>query len=406
MTTIKRSREVSPTTRKHAAKLRRELTPAESRLWLELRAHKLSGFKFRRQHPIGGYIVDFCCAEFGLAIEVVGDVHAGKEEQDEQRTKALNALGYRVIRFTNEDVMMRLPTVLEEIYRACERDTPPPPPTPPRWGGEIRSGTPSPSPVGRGVANTPKADQRWNPNLYDNKHGFVAKYGEALLDLLALKPGERILDLGCGTGDLTHKIAECGATVIGLDSSIDMIAAARAKYPAIEFAVGDATHFVFDAPFDAVFSNATLHWVKPPEDAVRCIANALKPGGRFVAEFGGAGNVTHIAAALHNAHMTLVGTPLQHNWYFPSIGEYAPILEAHGLDVQAAWLFDRPTPLEGEDGMLNWFAMFGGNILRGVPTDVINRVTALAERTLRETNYKDGKWFADYRRIRVIAIKS
>lgn len=248
--------------------------------------------------------------------------------------------------------------------------------------------------------------QTWNTALYDGKHGFVARYGEALLELLAPRPGERILDLGCGTGDLAQKIAECGATVIGLDSSSDMIAAARAKYPAIEFMLGDATNFYFDDAFDAVFSNATLHWVKPPEDAVRCISNALKPSGRFVAEFGGAGNVSAIAAALHDAHVTMAGAPLQHNWYFPSIGEYAPILEALGLDVQAAWLFDRPTPLEGEDGMLNWLTMFGGGMLRGAPADVIDRVTARAERTLRDTNYRDGQWFADYRRIRVVATKT
>jgi trans-aconitate methyltransferase len=185
-----------------------------------------------------------------------------------------------------------------------------------------------------------------------------------------------------------------------------MIAAARAKYPAVEFTLGDATNFDFDQPFNAVFSNATLHWVKPPEDAVRCIAQALKPGGRFVAEFGGKDNVAHIAAALRDAYMMLTSTPLQHNWYFPSIGEYAPILEAHGLEVQAAWLFDRPTPLDDEDGMRNWLTMFGNHILRGLSADVIDRVTALAERTLRTTNYTDGHWFADYRRIRVVAIKS
>jgi very-short-patch-repair endonuclease/trans-aconitate methyltransferase len=371
------------------------MTPSEAALWEQLRAHKLGGLKFRRQHPIAGYIVDFCCTDCGLVIEVDGDVHAGRENPDEQRALALNARGYRIIRFTNQDVQTRMMSVLETILRVCEQT---PPPTPP-LRGEVQ----------KRVSTVPDSAQNtapnWQPALYDTKHAFVAKYGEALLDLLAPKPGERILDLGCGTGDLTQKIADCGATVIGLDSSLDMIAAARAKYPVIEFVPGDATSFAFDAPFDAVFSNATLHWVKPPEDAARCISRALRPGGRFVAEFGGAGNVAHISAALHDAHMTLTGAPLQHNWYFPSIGAYAPILEAHGLEVQAAWLFDRPTPLEGEDGMRNWLTMFGGPILRGAPTDVIDRVTAVAERTLRDTSYRDGQWFADYRRIRVVAIK-
>jgi trans-aconitate methyltransferase len=245
----------------------------------------------------------------------------------------------------------------------------------------------------------------WNTTLYDGKHSFVAKYGEALLDLLAPKPGERILDLGCGTGDLTQKIADCGATVTGMDNSLDMITTARAKYPSIEFTLGDATNFAFNEPFEAVFSNATLHWVKPPQDAARCIAKALKPGGRLVTEFGGKGNVTHIAAAVRSAICDVTGDDRPHEWFFPSVGEYAPMVEAHGLEVQAAWLFDRPTPLDGEDGMLNWLRMFGGGMLRGQATDVIDRVTAIAERTLRTTNYRDGQWFADYRRIRLTAIK-
>lgn len=246
----------------------------------------------------------------------------------------------------------------------------------------------------------------WDAKLYDGRHSFVAKYGEELLELLAPKPGERILDLGCGTGDLTHKIADCGATVVGLDSSLDMIEAAHAKYPTLEFVLCDATNFAFDEAFDAVFSNATLHWVKPPQHAVKCIARALKPRGRFVAEFGGAGNVANIADAIRDSRYAVTGEDHPHDWYFPSIGEYAPILEARGLEVQAAWLFDRPTPLEGADGMRNWLNMFGGGMLRGLATDVIDRVTAIAERTLMQTNYRDGQWFADYRRIRVVAVKS
>jgi trans-aconitate methyltransferase len=253
----------------------------------------------------------------------------------------------------------------------------------------------------------------WNTTLYDGKHNFVAKYGEAVLDLLAPQPGERILDLGSGTGDLSHKIAQSGATVVGLDSSPDMIASARAKYPAIEFVLGDARTFAFDAPFDAVFSNAVLHWVRPPEDAVRCISAALRPGGRFVAEFGGKDNIARIAAAARGALRQVTGADLPNALYFPSIGEYAALLEAHGLEVQAAWLFDRPTPLDGEDGMRNWLAMFGGGVfgggvfggamLRGVAADDIERATAIAERTLRHTNYHDGQWIADYRRIRIVA---
>ncbi len=368
--------------RSHARAMRRQPTPSENTLWLELRAHKLAGFKFRRQHPIDKYIVDFCSPHCRLIIEIDGDAHAGNEESDAIRTNRLVELGYHVIRFTNDDVMRRLGLVLSQIYEACQQATLSQPP--PQRGRRV---------------------QKWNPALYDTKHAFVAKYGEALVDLLAPKQGEHILDLGCGTGHLTKQIADCGALVVGMDNSPDMVAAAQHAYPSIAFVQADATDFHFEQQFDAVFSNATLHWVKPPQSAVQCIANALKSGGRFVVEFGGHGNVANIARAVQVALCDMTGEDKSHNWFFPSIGEYTSMLEAHDFEVQAAWLFDRPTPLEGEDGMLNWIRMFGGGMLRGVPTDITTRVTALAERTLELTNYKDDQWFADYRRIRVMAVK-
>ena len=259
--------------------------------------------------------------------------------------------------------------------------------------------------MGRGVSVAPTPSFNWNASLYDGKHSFVTKYGEDVLALLAPKAGERILDLGSGTGHLTRQIADAGAHVIGLDSSPEMIAASQREYPALEFVQADAIAFSFVEKFDAVFSNATLHWVKPPEAAVKCIADALKPAGRFVAEFGGKGNIARIRAAVRAAYREITGEDKPDEYYFPSIGEYASLLEQHGLEAQAAWLFDRPTPLEGEDGMVNWIKMFSAGMLRGATTDVINRATAIAERTLRVTNYQDGNWLADYRRIRIVAIK-
>lgn len=129
-------------------------------------------------------------------------------------------------------------------------------------------------------------DHRWDPALYDNKHGFVWKSGADLVARLSPQQGERIVDLGCGTGHLTAQMAASGAEVVGLDADPEMIAQARANYPDLRFEIADARDFHLPAPFDAVFSNAALHWVTEPERPIACIARALKPGGRFIAEFG------------------------------------------------------------------------------------------------------------------------
>lgn len=134
----------------------------------------------------------------------------------------------------------------------------------------------------------------WNANLYDKKHSFVSQFGEDIVQLLAPNEGENILDLGCGTGDLTKKINDFGASVKGIDKSQNMVNQARSKYPDIHFNVEDATKLEYTNEFDAVFLNATLHWVKPPKSALSCIYNSLKSQGRFVAEFGGKGNVQQI----------------------------------------------------------------------------------------------------------------
>ena len=247
--------------------------------------------------------------------------------------------------------------------------------------------------------------QSWNTALYDQNHAFVFQLAGGVLELLNPQPGERILDLGSGTGHLAQQLADAGASVIGLDSSPDMVAAAAAAHPNIEFVLGDAAHFAFDAPFDAVFSNATLHWVSQAESAAACIAKALKPGGRFVAEFGGQGNVGRIAAATRRAIQQVTGRDVPHVWYFPSIGAYATVLERQGFEVRSAWLFDRPTPLEGEAGMRNWITMFGGGLFNGVREQDKPAIAELAEHELRATNYADGQWSADYRRIRIEAVK-
>lgn len=248
--------------------------------------------------------------------------------------------------------------------------------------------------------------KRWDAESYDRKHAFVFEYGEGVLSLLAPQPGERILDVGCGTGHLTSRIAASGARVIGIDSSAEMIEAARAGYPGIEFLLADAADFSFAEPFDAVFSNAALHWVERAEDAVVCMSRALKDGGRFVVEFGGHGNIARIATALERAIREVLGREVSARNYFPRIGEYASLLERHNLEVRTAQLFDRPTRLEGgEEGMRNWIAMFRGHLLEGASEADREEILRRVEQELRPALFGDGEWQADYRRLRITAIK-
>jgi trans-aconitate 2-methyltransferase len=241
----------------------------------------------------------------------------------------------------------------------------------------------------------------WNAAAYEQRHAYVYQYGEALLDLLAPQPGERILDLGCGAGQLTAAIAKSGAIVVGMDSSPEMIRQARHNFPEIQFELGDAADFELSHPVDALFSNAALHWVKDRADAARCVARALKPGGRLVAECGGHGNVASVVAAVRQ----VLGPDVEFPWTFPSVGEYATLLEAHGLEVREARLFDRLTRVEGEDGMESWLAMFGASVVADLPAvqqaETWHRVAAL----LRPEAYQDGGWWVDYRRLRVVAVR-
>jgi SAM-dependent methyltransferase len=239
----------------------------------------------------------------------------------------------------------------------------------------------------------------WDPSLYQDSHSFVWQYGRDLIDLLAPVDGERILDVGCGTGQLTAEIASSGADVVGVDRSPAMIEQARANFPAIRFEVQDARALPYEAEFDAVFSNAALHWVKDAEAAAASIARALKPGGRFVVELGGKGNVQAILDAVWDA----TNPPHVHPWYFPSVGEYASLLEACGLEVGYAVLFDRPTKLEGIKGLRTWLDMFGADLTEAVRADQREKFLAAVERHAAPRLLRDGVWHADYRRLRVRA---
>lgn len=247
----------------------------------------------------------------------------------------------------------------------------------------------------------------WNSSLYDTKHNFVSKYGEDVVRLLAPKNGEHILDVGCGTGDLAEMIRQEGALVVGIDNSAEMIATAKNKYPNIEFDVKSADNFKLTAQFDAVFSNATLHWVLEKEKAIDCIYDSLKNKGRFVAEFGGKANVESIVVSLKKALQTFgfhknADTVV---WYFPSLSEYTTLLEKRGFRVLYAAHFDRETELKDDNGIRNWLEMFGQLFLKGLQKTDIDAVLDTVEQDLRKTNYQNGKWYADYKRLRILAIK-
>lgn len=249
--------------------------------------------------------------------------------------------------------------------------------------------------------------QFWNTQLYDNTHDFVAKFGEGIFSWLQPKEGEHILDLGCGTGDLTKMIQDAGANVIGVDSSAEMIAAAKTKFSSVNFQQADARTLPFENAFEAIFSNAVLHWVPEKEKVIERMYKSLKKGGRIVVEFGGKDNIQQMWTALKN-NLEKHGNTKNANiafWYFPSIGTYTTLLEKQGFRVIQAEHFDRPTLLKGNNGMIDWFLMFTDNFFLDVPPTIKAQILEETQAYLKATHFKDGDWYADYKRIRIVAVK-
>jgi trans-aconitate 2-methyltransferase len=246
----------------------------------------------------------------------------------------------------------------------------------------------------------------WNPELYEARHAFVFQLGEELIGILNPQPGEHILDLGCGTGQLTRKIADSGAHVLGLDASPEMIGQARQNYPELRFLLQDAATMDFKGEFDAVFSNAALHWMLDASGVAKAIARALREGGRFIAELGGRRNIHQIEYAVEAVAARYLGSAMpEKRTFYPSVGEYATILEAYGLEVRSALLFDRPTPLEGPDGMPNWIRQFKWYYFENLPSAQREQALEDVVDELRPVLFRDGTWYADYRRLRISAVK-
>jgi trans-aconitate methyltransferase len=251
---------------------------------------------------------------------------------------------------------------------------------------------------------TSPTEQAWNPTHYDRAGAFVPRLASDLVELMAPRPAERVLDLGSGTGDLTQAIAEQGARVLGLDASPEMVDAARRKYPALEFVVGDGQELSFENEFDAVFSNATLHWMPRADRVAGGVARALVRGGRFVAEFGGARCVATVRAAAQ-AELSVLGLPLTlPPWFFPSAAEYARVLDEAGLFVRTLLWFERPTRVDGEAGLQNWLELFCSPMLRALG-ERREAFVARVEQRCRPALFRDGAWWLDYTRLRVVATK-
>jgi SAM-dependent methyltransferase len=245
--------------------------------------------------------------------------------------------------------------------------------------------------------------QRWNACGYAENARFVADLGMPVVDLLAPRPGERILDLGCGDGALTEKLAAAGCDVVGADASAELVEAVRARGLDVRLINGET--LTFDTEFDAVFSNAALHWMRRPDAVIDGVYRALKPGGRFVGEFGGAGNVARIASALEVAlERRGYDGKAANPWYFPSAEDYAAKLAEHGFRVRSAELIDRLTPLP--TGMAGWLATFAGSFTAHIP---VSEHGALLNEVLEEISphllKPDGTWYADYVRLRFSADK-
>jgi SAM-dependent methyltransferase len=249
------------------------------------------------------------------------------------------------------------------------------------------------------------AAQHWSPERYQREAGFVADLGRPLLDLLAAQPGERVLDLGCGDGRLTLEAAANGARMTGVDLSPELVAAARAR--GLDAQVADATALPYpNACFDRVLSNAALHWMTAPEPVLGEVARVLKPGGRFVGELGGAGNVAAIVGAITNALAQRgIEVTRAYPWYFPAPAQYRAQLEAAGFTVDRLERFARPTDLP--DDISGWLATFAESFLSQVPADARDALVADIRTALEPTLRRgDGRWVADYVRLRFAVQKA
>ena len=245
--------------------------------------------------------------------------------------------------------------------------------------------------------------QTWDPERYARNARFVADLGAPVLDLLAARAGERILDLGCGDGVLTAKLAALGCAVVGVDGSAAQMEAARRL--GLDARVMDGEKLSFDAEFDAVFSNAALHWMRNADAVIAGVWHALRPGGRFVAELGGHGCVAKIKNVLVQAlnRRGLDGEAAV-PWYFPTVEEYSAKLKNAGFSINYIALIPRPTVLAADIKV--WLETFGESFTATLPPSERPAYLEEVQETLRPLLCDvEGKWIADYVRLRFAALK-
>ncbi|MDX1920688.1 MAG: methyltransferase domain-containing protein [Candidatus Caenarcaniphilales bacterium] len=248
----------------------------------------------------------------------------------------------------------------------------------------------------------------WDAHVYDTSLKFVSDYGKELIDLLKPQKGESILDLGCGTGDLTAEIASKGAKVIGLDQSATMLEKAKVKYSHLQFVNADAANFNLPEKVDAVFSNAALHWITDQYSVLKSVFASLKTNGRLVAELGAKGNVEKIVDSIQTVIKQggYEQVQLSEIFYFPSPAEYATLLEKIGFRVEFMQLFERPTMImDVPQGFIDWIKVFGILLFQNVPLNERPKLIQKAAELMAQKLEKDERYFADYIRLRVVARK-
>lgn len=247
--------------------------------------------------------------------------------------------------------------------------------------------------------------KNWDSNNYTDNFQFVHKYGNDLINLLTVPKDSFVVDLGCGNGAITEILHKKGFRVLGIDASESMLEKAKNLHPELDFELADACKFKIEKKADAIFSNAVFHWIDNHNRLVENISANLKTGGELVFEFGGKGNAEIVHNALGKA-FEFQGLKYENNCNFSSVGEFSPILERYGFKVEYAVLFNRPTEQIGENGLENWINMFCDTAFEGIKTDTKNEIISQAAEICRPKLYVNDKWWIDYVRIRMKAIKN